>query len=89
MAADRDTESQFGLRAGICLASHVGSWWDIAPSHGLSGIFAPLTGHLSGERRVESVSSRAIVVVRGPSPGIYSDEEMPSSVIVSTSGFAM
>ena len=44
----------------------MGSWWDIAPSHGLSGRYAPLTGHLGGERRVESVSSRARVVDRGP-----------------------
>ena len=38
MAADRDTESQFEARAGIGLACPVGSWWDVAPSHGLSGI---------------------------------------------------
>ena len=75
MAANRDTESQFEKRAGMGIARPVGSWWDIAPpSHGLSGIFAPLAGRLSGERRVESVSSRARVVVRDPSPGYCSGE---------------
>ena len=66
--AHRDTESQFEARPGIGLARPVGSWWDIAS----------LLGHLSGDSRVESVSSRARVVVRDPVPGIYSDEEMPS-----------
>ena len=98
MTANSDTESQFEARAGICLARSLGSWWDIAPSsHGHSGVLLRYRGRLSDERRVESMCSRARVIVKIPASGIYSDEEMPPSgycsgedmSIVSALAFAM
>ena len=87
MTANSDTESQFEARAGIGLAMSPGSWWDIAPSHGHSGMLLRYQGRLSGERRVESMSSRARVIARVLAPGIYSGEEVPSSGYCSGEAF--